>query len=157
MFAALGCVFDLDVAHPPYPIETSVPAKSHYHARSLSKPWFGFVWMNAPYEGRNGLQPWLDRFCEHGDGIALVPDRTSAPWFQEAWTRINLALFTFDKIKFIRQDGSVGKSPSNGTALMAIGSQGVEALHRAAACGLGFLAQPLSPSRLSPPDRLDGV
>jgi hypothetical protein len=32
-------------------------------------PWFGSVWCNAPY-GRTLLAPWLDKFNQHGNGIA---------------------------------------------------------------------------------------
>ncbi len=98
--------------------------------------------MNPPFGGRNGIAPWLDRFFDHGNGIALSPDRTSAPWFFDAWRQADLVLFT-PKIKFLRPDGSAGKSPSNGTALMAAGDRGVAALQRAARKGLGILALPI--------------
>ena len=35
-----------------------------------------------PFGGRNGIVPWLDKFFAHGNGIALTPDRTSAPWWR---------------------------------------------------------------------------
>jgi hypothetical protein len=38
--------------------------------------------MNPPFGPRNGIVPWLEKFFAHGNGIALVPDRTSAPWWQ---------------------------------------------------------------------------
>ena len=41
--------------------------------------WAGFVWMNAPFGARNGLEPWLAKFFAHNNGIALVPDRTRWP------------------------------------------------------------------------------
>ena len=141
IFAALGTVFDLDVAHPAYPTETHVPTKAIISADSLRKAWAGFIWMNPPYGGRNSLEPWLDRFFRHGNGIALVPDRTSAPWFQEAFAKSDAVLFT-RKIRFLRPDGSEGKSPSNGSALMAIGPQGSTALDRAFRAGLGILSFP---------------
>lgn len=141
VFAALNTVFDLDVAHPAYPMETHVPARANISADSLHRAWHGFVWMNPPYGGRNSLEPWLDRFFLHGNGIALVPDRTSAPWFQVAFAKADAVLFT-PKLKFLRPDGSVGKSPSNGSALIAIGPQGSTALDHAYRCGLGILAFP---------------
>ena len=72
IFHALGCRFDLDVAHPEHG-ETSVPCDDFIFSGSLEKPWTGFVWMNPPFGGRNGIKPWLDRFFEHGNGIALTP------------------------------------------------------------------------------------
>lgn len=138
VFEALGERFDTDVAAPS---RNRVPARLWYCTNGLTSPWWGFVWMNPPFGGRNALEPWLDRFFEHGNGIALTPDRTSAPWFWSAWQRADAVLFT-RKIRFLRPDGTAGVSPSNGTALFAAGARGVDALDRAHAAGLGILGQP---------------
>lgn len=140
VFDALGCRFNLDVAHPAttHPI---TPCGVWYDDHGLYRDWVGFVWMNPPFGGRNALQPWLDRFFDHANGIALTPDRTSAPWFRSAWKRADAVLFT-PKIRFLRPDGTVGGSPSNGTALWAGGEQAVVALKRAASAHLGVLAIP---------------
>lgn len=140
IFDALGCRFDLDVAAPEEG-PRHVPCKEWYFRDSLNEPWFGFVWMNAPFGGRNGLAPWLDRFFKHGNGIALVPDRTSAPWFQRAAKRAGGVLFLSPKVKFERPDGTLGRSPGCGTALMATGMRGAVALQRAEPA-LGWLAAP---------------
>jgi hypothetical protein len=143
VFDALGCEFDLDVASPNE--RWNVPTKCWLTEKDdglkYAPFWHGFVWMNPPFGGRNGLQPWLKAFFNHGNGIALVPDRTSAPWFRDAWVKSDLVLFT-PKIRFIRPDGTLGVSPSNGTALMASGEKGKAALERAAIKGLGILAVP---------------
>lgn len=141
VFEALGCRFDLDVA-PARFAEGHVPCKRKLAGDGLAEPWDGMVWMNPPFGGRNGLEPWLDRFLAHRNGIALVPDRTSAPWFWTAWRRANAVLFT-RKIKFIKPDGTTGDSPSNGTALIACGEVAVCALKRAERVGFGILAGPL--------------
>lgn len=135
IFHALEEAFDLDVA-APYGGASHVPSKDSFWSNSLNLEWWGFIWMNPPFEGRNGIKPWLDKFFAHGNGIALTPDRTSAPWFQE--TPPSLILFT-RKIKFIRPDGSRGNSPSNGTALWAAGERAEAALIRARDNGLGKL------------------
>ena len=140
VFDALGCEFDLDVAAPNGGGDC-VPAHLRYSRFGLQEPWFGFVWMNPPFGGRNALVPWLDKFFEHGCGIALTPDRTSAPWFWDAWARADLVMFT-RKIRFIRPDGNEGKSPSCGTALWVVGDKAVSALHRAQAAGLGIVGSP---------------
>jgi len=82
VFDALGCRFDMDVAttNPPVPW---VPTSRHLWQSSLEIPWEGFIWMNPPFGARNGLVPWLNKFFVHDNGIALVPDRTSAPWWQQ--------------------------------------------------------------------------
>lgn len=141
IFHALGTTFDLDVAAPAG-IDTFVPADRFITSDSLSQAWSGFVWMNPPFGGRNGLAPWLDKFFAHGNGIALTPDRTSAPWFRAAWLKADAVLFT-PKQKFYRPDGTRGDSPSNGTALFAAGDRAQAALFNAASAGLGILARPL--------------
>lgn len=139
IFDALGCTFDLDVAHPA-DTTTHVPAERVITANSLGLDWSGFVWMNPPFGGRNSLAPWLDKFFAHGDGIALTPDRSSAPWWQEASKKADAILFIHGKVKFLRPDGSKGKSPANGTTLFATGERAVAALTRAAQAGLGYVS-----------------
>ena len=137
IFEALGERFDLDVAAPADG-PRYVPCSRWCSTLSLMREWDGFVWMNPPFGARNGLEPWLEKFFAHGNGIALTPDRSSAPWWQMAANRSDAFLMLDHRVKFERPDGSVGKTPSNGTTLWAAGSRGVSALihgaHR-----LGFL------------------
>jgi hypothetical protein len=144
VFEALGCVFDMDVASPGQGMTPWIPARRFITSNSLTVPWEGFCWMNAPFGARNGLIPWLDRFFNHANGVALTPDRTSAPWWQAAAARAELILFIDGKLKFISANGTPGMSPAQGTTLMAVGQQGREALQRAAAYGLGVLMVPIS-------------
>lgn len=139
VFRALDCRFDLDVAAPEDFSRTHVPAGDWYFHGGLDEPWFGFIWMNPPFGGRNGLAPWLDKFFTHGNGVALVPDRTSAPWWQRAAAQADAVLFVRGKIKFERPDGALGKSPSNGTCLFAAGAKGAAALQCAERAGLGLV------------------
>jgi DNA-binding transcriptional LysR family regulator len=141
IFDALGCKFDLDVAAP---VEgpRHVPASRWFHEGWLEQNWSGFVWMNPPLGHQSTKQAWLKRFIEHGDGIALMPDRTSAPWWQWAAPQMDALLFVTPKIKFERPDGSLGEQPGSGTGLMALGRRAVEALRQARHSGLGVLADP---------------
>lgn len=145
IFDALGCSFDMDVAGP-LSGATYVPAAVDIVSNSLEDTWEGFIWMNPPFGGRNGLTPWLDKFFAHGNGIALTPDRTSAPWWQDAAQKADAVLFIAGKVKFERPDGSIGVSPSNGTTLFAVGERGCAALKRAAAVALGLLMWPATVS-----------
>jgi hypothetical protein len=147
IFTALGCEFDLDVASPGKSILPWIPAKVCITSDSLSRDWFGFVWMNPPFGGRNGIIPWLDKFFSHENGIALTPDRTSAPWWQRFAPCADAILFVSPKIEFINIHGNPGTSPAQGTCLMAIGDRGVTALRRAQYNGLGFLMVPASNGR----------
>lgn len=139
VFDALGCVFDLDVAHPGEGRGAVVPCAGYLTHGGLERDWLGFVWMNPPFGKRNGLAPWLGKFVTHGNGIALVPDRTSAPWWQQFAPAMDLTLFVDGKLHFIPGAGQKAGSPAQGTCLMAIGQRGCSALRRAANAGLGFL------------------
>ncbi|BEV44821.1 DNA N-6-adenine-methyltransferase [Afipia carboxidovorans] len=130
VFDALGCCFDMDVASPGASITPWIPA-SAFLTKADDPDWRGFIWMNAPFGRRNGLVPWLDRFFQHRNGIALVPDRTSAPWWQKFTPRADAALFVSPKLQFIGVDGRAGTSPAQGTTLLACGVKAVTALERA--------------------------
>lgn len=142
VFQALGCRFDVDVASPGVVVTPWIPAKSFLRRESLEQRWDGFIWMNPPFGGRNGLLPWIDKFFKHNNGIALVPDRTSAPWWQKAAALSDAILFISPKLKFIGADGLPGKSPAQGTCLLAAGDYAVQALHKAEFAGLGVLMAP---------------
>lgn len=147
VFRALGHSFDCDVASPGRAITPWIPAHTFIQHDSLGTPWNGFVWMNPPFGARNGLVPWLDKFFAHRNGIALVPDRTSAPWWRQYAPRADLILFVSPKLRFIGADGKPGMSPAQGTCLMGIGARSREPLMRAEAEGLGILMAPV----LNPP------
>lgn len=40
--------------------------------------WFGFVWCNPPFSQKGR---WANKMIEHGNGILILPERGSAPWF----------------------------------------------------------------------------
>jgi len=49
----------------------------------LHQPWRGLVFMNPPFGGRNGHVPWLVKFLDHANGIAVVRSYTSSGWFHQ--------------------------------------------------------------------------
>ena len=142
VFEALGCRFDMDVAAPLDRTHVCVPTNRWIYSDSLSWPWEGFIWMNPPFGGRNALVPWLQKFFQHENGIALVPDRTSAPWWQCYAKLADQILFVAPKLKFIGPDGKPGNSPAQGTCLLAVGDRAVDALNMAQSRGLGLVVVP---------------
>lgn len=136
IFAALGLRFDLDPCSPGP--GHWVPADRIYTKADdgLSKPWAGLVFMNPPFGGRNGHVPWLTRFLDHGNGVAIVRAYTSSGWWHEHMPRAEAILFPAGKTKFIRPDGSVGKSPGHGVVLIGMGDKARNALRRS---GLGMV------------------
>ena len=138
IFDALGERFNLDVACPPEG-PRHVPADAWLSSGGLTEPWRGFVWMNPPFGHMRHKREWLAKFFAHHDGIALVPDRTSAPWFQEYGPRADAILWVSPKIKFEKPDGTRGEWPGTGTALFAAGDRAVASLLRSR---LGFVTLP---------------
>lgn len=141
IFDALGLEFDLDPASPPEG-PRYVPLSRggvFYWERGLEQPWRGVVWMNPPFGNQKTKRAWLTKFFDHGNGVALVPDRTSAPWFQEYAPRAECVCFVAPKIKFERPDGTRGESPGTGTALMGVGAVAASAVQ---SCGLGITMTP---------------
>ncbi|MEM1088252.1 MAG: adenine methyltransferase [Pseudomonadota bacterium] len=121
VFEALACDFDMDVASPGSHVVPWIPARHHLTEGGLEACWKGFVYMNAPFGKRNGLLPWARKFIEHGQGIALAPNRTAAPWMQELMAAAHGLLFWAPKIKFLKPDGTRGESPGYGTVFVAAG------------------------------------
>lgn len=142
IFDALGVRFDLDVASPLNRQFVNTPCDDHICTNSLDKIWNGFIWMNAPFGHQKDKFNWLNKFIDHGNGIALTPDRTSAPWWQYSAQKMDAILFVNGKIKFIKPDGTLGEQPGNGTTLFAIGKMAVSALENAQLNGLGLLLTP---------------
>jgi len=135
MLEAIGESFDLDPCSPGG--GHWVPARRVFTKKEngLDREWSGFVFMNPPFGGRNGHVPWLKKFLQHGDGIAIVRAYTSSSWFHDYAVRADALLFPKGKTKFVRPDGSVGKSPGHGVVLLAMGARASTALKES---GLGL-------------------
>lgn len=135
IFTALGLTFDLDPCSPGP--SHWVPARMVYTKANdgLSRPWFGCVFMNPPYGGRHGHIPWLRRFLQHGNGIAIVRAYTSSGWFHTWAVQAETMLFPRGKTKCIRADGTIGSQPGHGIVLLGMGEAANAALARSQ---LGF-------------------
>ena len=147
IFDALGLCFDLDPCWAVSP-HCVVPTKNRYRVEGLERPWTGLVWLNPPFGSRHGHVPWIVKFLDHGNGIALVRAYTSSEWFHEhVATRAETLLFPRGKTKFIRGTdmegprgtvypaGSRGESPGHGIVLIGMGEAANCALERS---GLGL-------------------
>ena len=127
IFDALSIRFDLDPCSPGQ--GHWVPADNVYTKEDdgLSKPWFGTVFMNPPFGGRNGHVPWLDKFFKHNNGVAIVRAYTSSGWWHDFAPKAQGILFPRGKTKFLRPDGTEGKSPSSGVAFLCCGERACKA------------------------------
>lgn len=92
----------------------------------LTQPWVGRVWMNPPYS--SGLiGPFVDKFVEHDDGVALVFPRIETRWFQHLATGASLVFLRAGRIAFCRPDGTPG-GQFLGSVFVARGARNREAL-----------------------------
>ena len=83
VFTALGLKFDLDVASPSIRLPW-IPAQERFTILDdgLTQEWGGRkVWMNPPY---SNPKPWINKFIENDNGVALVPTSTGA-WMLTLW------------------------------------------------------------------------
>jgi len=136
LLGALAETYDLDPCSPGE--HHWVPAAKVYTKQDngLELPWEGFVFMNPPFGKRHGHVPWLKKFLERkGGGIAIVRAYTSSDWFHEWAVKADAMLFPKGKTKFIRPDGSIGRSPGHGIVLLGMGERAKRAMKNS---GLGL-------------------
>jgi hypothetical protein len=131
IFDRLGLTFDLDVAAPEGGISW-IPAKKHYSIKDdgLIQRWEGLVWMNPPY---SQCVPWVSKFREHANGVALLPT-SKAAWFKQLFDDDRVAvLHPSQNVRFLTPENEV-KGIFMPTLLFGMGTQAIEALHQS---GLG--------------------
>ena len=125
LFDHMGIEFDLDVAAPIG--GSHVPAHKYYTEKDdgLSQPWSGLVWMNPPFSKPS---PWVDKFIENNNGIALLVVSRSN-WFKQIWRKADAIIPTPPEFKFERPDGS-NKAISFQTFLFGFGDEAIIGLGR---------------------------
>jgi len=122
LFDAMGVTFDLDVACPPEGPHFT-PTKNYYTKADdgLTQPWYGRVWMNPPY---SKPAPWVHKFLEHGNGIALTLNSKSK-WFDMVWADPRVHLVQMPQNFAFHQ----GRIPWV-NVLWAIGDENIEAISK---------------------------
>ena len=99
IFDAIGLTFDLDVACPPEgPAHTPCHAYYTQADNGLTSPWHGTVWMNPPF---SNATPWVNKFIDHGNGIALIPAAKSR-WFTRLWNEADVLMPLPTSMKFVQ-------------------------------------------------------
>ncbi len=150
IFAAFGLTFDLDPCSPGP--QHWVPARRVFTIKDdgLKQTWIGSVFVNMPFGGRGGHVPWLVKFLDHGNGIAVVRAYTSSDWWHEHMHRAQAILFPKGKTQFVpgpetlarleQEAAAKGKvwrnAPGHGVVFIGMGDEAVAALHRS---GLGMV------------------
>ncbi|MCT4602493.1 MAG: phage N-6-adenine-methyltransferase [Marinifilum sp.] len=108
---AIGQI-DLD---PCAGLKTNI-ADVNWTANGLEKKWFGFVYCNPPFSEK---ELWIEKMIKHNNGILLLPERGSAPWFGPLAMRAQKYFVMGKKINFIG-----GNSSNNiGSVLFPFGTE----------------------------------
>jgi hypothetical protein len=119
--------FDLD---PCSPINAPfLHAKINYTISDdgLFKAWFGRVYLNPPY-GR-GMELWLEKLKNHGNGIALIFARTETKcFFEHIWNDADAILFVKGRIRFYKISGIQAGTPGAPSVFIAYGRENALAL-----------------------------
>jgi len=135
IFEALGISFDLDPCHPAERLPW-IPVEHTYDKADdgLAQPWSGRVWMNPPYGAET--DPWLERFVEHGNGIALVFARTETEWFHRHALAVDAWCLIRGRLTFVYADRTPSRYNAGApSVLLAAGDDCSTALLN---CGLGI-------------------
>lgn len=119
--------FDLD---PCSPINAPfLHAKTNFTNidDGLKQKWVGRVYLNPPY-GR-GMELWLDKLKNHGNGIALIFARTETKcFFEHIWNDADAILFVKGRIKFYHISGKQAGTPGAPSVFIAYGKENAEIL-----------------------------
>jgi hypothetical protein len=105
IYKALGDI-DLD---PCAGIDTKIGYVNYAIDRGedgLRLTWVGFVYCNPPFSQK---ELWAEKMIAHGNGILILPERGSAPWFGPLAEKAGRYFVMGQKINFI------GGSSSNNT------------------------------------------
>lgn len=134
LLAALG-PFDLDpCAAVGQPFDTAAHMLTVEDRGDLAI-WRGRVWLNPPFGPT--LPMWVERMARHGNGVMLMPLRsTSTKWFHACvWNRASAILFCRGRISFWNVDGTEGAQAPHDSMLVTYGATNARALRRAMAAG----------------------
>jgi len=89
----------------------------------LTSEWSGFVWCNPPFSQK---EIWAEKMLKHDNGIMVLPERGSAPWFGPLSEKLGRYFVMGKKINFIG-----GPSSNNlGSVLFPFGDLAVERIEK---------------------------
>lgn len=129
VFDRMGLTFDLDVCSPPGGVPW-IPAAQRFTLEDdgLAQPWVGRVWMNPPY---SNATPWLNRFVEHANGVALLPTAKSL-WLDTLWASSAAVVIGEGggEMHFVREGGGKPVRIWFPVLFAAFGAECVEAISR---------------------------
>lgn len=138
LLKALG-PFDLDPATPEQGMlwrTARKMLKPSDDGLAMAWPKKSFVWLNPPY-GR-GMDAWLSKAAEHGNGVALIFARMETSCMHASvltHPNASAVVFTRGRLSFCREDGTPGKACPMGSIFVAYGAKASKRLYRAVSTG----------------------
>lgn len=130
---ALG-EFDLDPCTPINPPFVHARMNFNINDDGLKREWFGRVYMNPPYG--KGMEAWIEKLKNHGNGVALIFARTETKcFFNHIWDDADAVLFVKGRIKFYNIDGEQKGTPGAPSIFIAYGKENADILGQADICG----------------------
>lgn len=115
VYSELGHI-DLD---PCAGVDTDIGATNYVlenGQNGLTLDWHGFVYCNPPFSQK---KLWAQKMIKHGNGILILPERGSAPWFGPLAAAAGSYWVMGKKINFVG-----GPSSNNlGSALFLFGDE----------------------------------
>jgi hypothetical protein len=119
--------FDLDPCSPINAPFLHAPNNYTIEDDGLQKEWFGRVYLNPPYG--KGMELWLEKLKNHGNGIALIFARTETKcFFDNIWNDADGILFVKGRIRFYHVSGTQGGTPGAPSVFIAYGEENALAL-----------------------------
>lgn len=101
---------------------TNIGGTNWWDGRSengLNKEWFGFVYCNPPFSKK---EQWIEKMIQYNNGILILPERGSAPWFGPLAEKAGMYFVMGKKINF---EG--GNSSNNiGSVLFPFGKEAIK-------------------------------
>lgn len=134
--------FDLD---PCAPVNRPWDTATHHYTiedNGFLQDWAGRVWLNPPY-GKQ-MYAWVNKLALHGNGIALIFNRSCVPRFhRNILDYVDATMLIEGRIQFYNTEGKIptiasGKKTTSTapSILCAFGDNNVYALHEAKRKGL---------------------
>lgn len=122
LLAALG-KFDFDPCCPKGGMAWKTARRTVSPPRDgLTVAWSGRVWLNPPY--MQGIGLWLEKLALHGNGMALVPAKsTDTRWSQAALSDCDAVYFMAGRLLFFRPDGTETDGKWMPSMLLAYGKR----------------------------------
>ena len=111
----------------------------------LAQPWAGRVWLNPPY---STIEGWIERFIQHGNGVAFVNARPDTQWFQTLAAKADAVLWLRGRVHCLRPEGVKQTTATVGSVLVAYGERNAAALLASGLPGVVMTVRHCTPNKV---------